>query len=173
MSKNEAVSVNRRMEIISAAIEVFAETGYYRTTTMQVAKRAGISQPYIFRFFATKEELLHAALEASWQRIAESFRRVIATASSDRLEQELIAAYVEIMNVHRSETLLQMQAHTIQEEPIRLAMQAGYREIRGIVLEAFRRHEVPDSEERTKLFLARGMLCNISMALDLPELMEG
>lgn len=65
MAKRETASANRRMEIISAAIEVFAETGYYRATTMQVAKRAGISQPYIFRFFATKEELLLAALEVS------------------------------------------------------------------------------------------------------------
>ncbi|TJY44509.1 TetR/AcrR family transcriptional regulator [Cohnella pontilimi] len=173
MGKNESASVNRRMEIISAAIEVFAETGYYRATTMQVAKRAGISQPYIFRFFSTKEELLLVALEASWQRIADSFRQVIATASPTRLEQELIETYEEIMNAYRSEMLLQMQAQTIQEEPIRMAMQSGFRDIRRIVLEAFQKNGVPDSEERTKLFIARGMLCNISMALGLPELMEG
>lgn len=173
MAKNEAASANRKMDIISAAIEVFAETGYYRATTMQVAKRAGISQPYIFRFFETKEELLLAALEASWQRIADSFRHVIGTAMPAQLEQELVIAYEEILNAHRSEMLLQMQAQTIQEEPIRKAMQSGFREIRGIVLEAFQRNGVKDAEERAKLFLAKGMLCNISMALGLPELMEG
>jgi AcrR family transcriptional regulator len=173
MTKNEAASVNRRSEIVSAAIEVFAETGYYRATTMQVAKRAGISQPYIFRFFQTKEELLLAALEASWQRIADSFRQVIGTSIPTRLERELIIAYEEIMNAHRSEMLLQMQAQTMQEEPIRMAMQSGFRDIRGIVLEAFQRNGVNNSEERTKLFLAKGMLCNISMALGLPELMDG
>ncbi len=172
MAKNETASVNRRMDIISAAIEVFAETGYYRATTMQVAKRAGISQPYIFRFFQTKEELLLAALEASWQRIADSFLQVIGTSMPARLEQDLIVAYEEIMNAHRSETLLQMQAQTIQEEPILKAMQAGFRDIRGIVLEAFQRNGANNAEERTKLFLAKGMLCNISMALGLPELME-
>ncbi|TLS51735.1 TetR/AcrR family transcriptional regulator [Paenibacillus antri] len=173
MAKNDTASINRRADIISAAIEVFAELGYYRTTTMQVAKRAGISQPYIFRFFATKEELLLAALEASWRRIADAFRQVVATASPDRLERELIAAYEEIMTARRSETLLQMQAQTMRDEPIRTAMQSGYRDVRGIVLEAFRVRGLPDPEERAKLFLARGMLCNVSMALDLPELMEG
>jgi AcrR family transcriptional regulator len=162
MTKNETASVNRRLEIISAAIEVFAETGYYRATTMQVAKRAGISQPYIFRFFETKEELLLAALEASWQRVANSFRQIIGTSMPAQLEQELIIAYEEIM-----------KAQTIQEEPIRMAMQSGFRDIRGIVLEAFQRNGVENSKERTKLFLAKGMLCNISMALELPELMEG
>jgi len=172
MAKNESASVNRRMDIISAAIEEFAETGYYRATTMQVARRAGISQPYVFRFFESKEELLLAALETSWQRIAESFRHAIGSASPDRLERELIDIYEEIMQAHRSEILLQMQAQTIREEPIRMAMQSGFREIRGMVLEAFRQNGVPNSEERTNLFLAKGMLCNISMALALPELME-
>ncbi len=39
---------NRKNEILSAAIEVFAEIGYYRATTAKVAERASISQPYIF-----------------------------------------------------------------------------------------------------------------------------
>jgi hypothetical protein len=88
------------------------------------------------------------------------------------LEQELITAYEEILTAHKPEMLLQMQAQTMQEEPIREAMQAGFREIRGIVLEAFQKNAIPNSEERTLLFLARGMLCNISMALGLPELMK-
>lgn len=172
MAKNDNVSANRRADIISAAIEVFAETGYYRTTTAQVAQRAGISQPYVFRFFATKELLLLAALEVSWERVAAAFRQVVSTASSDRLEQELIEAYEELLTVHRQETLLQMQAQTMQEEPIRAAMQAGLREVRSIVLEAFQAKGIPNAEERTLLFLARGMLCNISMSLELPELMQ-
>ncbi|MBE1445324.1 AcrR family transcriptional regulator [Paenibacillus sp. OAS669] len=45
MAKDEKSSVNRKAEIISAVIEVFAETGYYRATTAQVVDRAKISQP--------------------------------------------------------------------------------------------------------------------------------
>lgn len=172
MAKKETASANRRTEMISAAIEVFAETGYYRTTTAQVAQRAGISQPYVFKFFATKEALLLAALEVSWERIAEAFGRVVATASPDQLERELIETYEDILAAHRQETLLQMQAQTMQEEQIRAAMQKGLREVRRIVLEAFRNNKLANPEERTMLFLARGMLCNISMALDVPELMN-
>lgn len=83
MAKSSAISVNRKSDIISAAIEVFAETGYYRATTAQVAERASISQPYIFRFFPTKEALLLAALEASWTRIVESFDQVVKSASAE------------------------------------------------------------------------------------------
>lgn len=173
MAKNNAPSVNRREEIIRAAIGVFAEIGYYKATTAMVAKRAEISQPYVFRFFETKEALLLAALETSWERIADSFRHVAETVSATTLEQELIEAYEGILAAHRPEMLLQMQAQTIPDAPIREVMQQGFKEVRGIVLEAFRKHGIPDPEERTLLFLARGMLCNIAMALDLPELMEG
>ncbi|ASS67562.1 MULTISPECIES: TetR/AcrR family transcriptional regulator [unclassified Paenibacillus] len=173
MAKNESVSANRRSDIISAAIEVFAEAGYYRTTTAQVAQRAGISQPYVFRFFATKEALLLAALEASWERVAESFRQVIASSTGERLERELISAYERILSSHRQETLLQMQAQTMLEEPIRTAMKAGLGEVRRLVQDSFRAAGIPDPEDRTMLFLARGMLCNVSMALNMPELMKG
>jgi AcrR family transcriptional regulator len=169
--KDEKAVVNRKTDIISAAIEVFAETGYYRATTAQVAERAQISQPYIFRFFATKEALLLSALEVSWMRISQSFRQVVDSATPERLESELIKAYEDILASHMNETYLQMQAQTIQEEPIREVMRAGFREVRQIVLDAFVNNKIPNAEERTFLFLARGMLCNISSALDMPELM--
>jgi AcrR family transcriptional regulator len=76
MANNSSTSVNRRSEIVSAAIEVFAEIGYYRATTAKVAERAQISQPSVFRFFSTKEALLQEALEVSWTRILEVFRNV-------------------------------------------------------------------------------------------------
>jgi AcrR family transcriptional regulator len=173
MAKDEKGTVNRKAEIISAAIEVFAESGYYRSTTAQVAERAKISQPYIFRFFATKEALLLSALEVSWARIHQSFRQVVETAAApERLESDLIKAYEEILATHMNETYLQMQAQTMQEEAIREAMRSGFREVRQVVLNAFREKGLQNPEDRTFMFLARGMLCNISWALDMPELVK-
>ncbi|RNB87661.1 TetR/AcrR family transcriptional regulator [Brevibacillus fluminis] len=172
MAKTETTSVNRKAEIISAAIEVFAEIGYYRATTAQVAKRAEISQPYIFRFFSTKEALLLAALEVSWKRVIDSFRKVVESASPEQLETDLIRAYEDILNSYQNEILLQMQAQTIQEDSIREAMRNGFGEVRRMVLDAFHAADIPNAEERTMLFLARGMLCNISIALNMPELKE-
>ncbi|GIO04376.1 TetR family transcriptional regulator [Brevibacillus reuszeri] len=172
MTKSEATSVNRKSEIISAAIEVFAEIGYYRATTAQVATRAKISQPYIFRFFSTKEALLLAALEVSWTRVIDSFRKVVESAAPEQLETDLIQAYDDILNAYQNEILLQMQAQTIQEDSIREAMRNGFGEVRRMVIDAFRAASIPNPEERTMLFLARGMLCNISIALNMPELKE-
>jgi AcrR family transcriptional regulator len=172
MTKIEMTMVNRKSDIISAAIEVFAEIGYFRATTAQVAERANISQPYIFRFFSKKEALLLTALEVSWTRVIDSFRKVVEAAPPGQLETDLIRAYENILDTYQNEVLLQMQAQTIQEDSIREAMRKGYGEVRRIVLDAFRLVGSPNAEERTMLFLARGILCNISVVLAMPELKE-
>jgi AcrR family transcriptional regulator len=165
-----ATSSDRRADILSAAIEVFAEIGYYRATTAQVAERAAISQPYVYRFF-TKESLLVESLEVSWQRIVQAFQRVIDSTAPDQLEEELIQAYEKIMESHSNEILLQMQAQTIRETPIRNAMQKGMNQVKQLVLNAFEEAEISNAEKKTSDFLARGMLCNVAMAIDMPDLM--
>lgn len=172
MTKDAKSFASRRTDIISAAIEVFAETGYYRSTTTQIAERVQISQPYVFHFFESKEDLLLSALELSWSRIIVSFRKVVDSVSSERLEAELIAAYERVADRYHHEVLLQMQAQTMQEEAIQAAMRYGFGEVGKMVLEAFRQAKLPNPEERTMLFLARGVLCNIAKAIRMPELKE-
>jgi AcrR family transcriptional regulator len=171
MARSGTSSVNRRVEIVSAAIEVFAEIGYYRATTAQVAERAEISQPYVYRFF-TKESLLVEALEVSWQRILQAFQQVIDKAEPAELEIGLIRAYEEITYSHRSEILLQMQAQTIQDAPIRSAMRKGLGDVKQLVEKAFEQAGIAEAPERTSIFLARGLLCNVAMAMDMPDLMK-
>lgn len=169
MVKGASTSASRRADIVSAAIEVFAEIGYFRATTAQVAERASISQPYVYRFF-TKESLLVAALDVSHQRILEAFQRVVESAAPELLEIGFIRAYEEIMGSHRNEILLQMQAQTIQDASIRSAMQQGMGRIKQFVQQAFERAGIAEAEARTSDFLARGMLCNVAMAMDMPDL---
>lgn len=102
----------------------------------------------------------------------DSFRIVVETATPDQLENDLIEAYDRILESHKSEILLQMQAQTIQEEVIRQAMQKGMSDVRAMVLEAFTVAGIAEPLKRTMIFLAIGMLCNISTALDMPELKD-
>src|SRR5918994_1962559 len=47
----------RREEILEAAVQAFAHGGLHGTSTEDIARPAGISQPYLFRLFGTKTEL--------------------------------------------------------------------------------------------------------------------
>jgi AcrR family transcriptional regulator len=53
----------RRAEILTAAGQLFAEKGYHRTTTQDIAEAAEVSEGTIYNYFSSKEELLFAIME--------------------------------------------------------------------------------------------------------------
>ncbi len=57
----------RRRQIVEAAAALFSRKGFSGTTTREVARAAGISEPTIFKHFKTKEKLYAAIIEAKVQ----------------------------------------------------------------------------------------------------------
>jgi AcrR family transcriptional regulator len=55
----------RRQMIIEAALALFSRKGFRGTTTREIAEAAGCSEATIFKYFATKDELYSAILEAN------------------------------------------------------------------------------------------------------------
>ncbi len=63
MARTPKVEEDRREQIIDAAMRVFAQKGFARATNRDVAREAGITTGLIYYYFASKEDLLKAALE--------------------------------------------------------------------------------------------------------------
>lgn len=63
-----------RRKLLDATIETLVELGYARLTTIEVARRAGVSQGALFTHFATKGELLGAAVEHLLPRLVRDYR---------------------------------------------------------------------------------------------------
>lgn len=62
-----------RRKLLDATIEALVEQGYARLTTVEVARRAGVSQGALFTHFDTKEELLAVAVEHLFPRIIQDY----------------------------------------------------------------------------------------------------
>src|SRR3990170_3811362 len=62
MSSDRMTAADRREAILEAAVEEIARNGFAGATTADIARRAGISQPYVFRFFPTKKDLCLAGI---------------------------------------------------------------------------------------------------------------
>ncbi len=62
-------AAERRAAILNAALMVFAERSYAGATTAQIARQAGVSEPILYRHFASKQNLYIACLDEAWQRI--------------------------------------------------------------------------------------------------------
>ncbi len=57
-----ALVQRRREQIVTAAVELFATQGFYRTTIQQIARKAGVSTGLIYQYAETKEDVLLLAL---------------------------------------------------------------------------------------------------------------
>ena len=55
-----------RAHLVETAIRVFTEGSYRGTTTAEIARAAGVSEPILYRHFASKRDLYLAALEHVW-----------------------------------------------------------------------------------------------------------
>jgi len=64
MARTPKVVDDRREQIIEAAMHVFAQKGYARATTKDIASAAGITPGLIYHYFENKEALLKAIIEA-------------------------------------------------------------------------------------------------------------
>ncbi len=159
----------RRENVIRAAITEFARGGYKGTSTEVIAKRVGVSQPYLFRLFKNKQELFLAAAT----RCLEDIRRVMADAARDVPPEEVHTAMADAYQKLLADPdalLMQMQIFVA----VASAEAAGDREfgegVRAAWLELWDSSHLllgADTEETTS-FLAYGMLINTLVSLGFP-----
>ena len=81
----------RREQIVGAAMRVFAEKGFRRATTREVAREAGVSEGTIYNYFEDKDALLLTILDKlnETERRAADFEEGMAADFPGFLEQYL------------------------------------------------------------------------------------
>lgn len=72
--RRRLTAAQRYEQVVGAAVFAFAASGYAGTTTDDVARRVGVSQPYIIRLFGTKQALFLAAIDRACNEIEQTFR---------------------------------------------------------------------------------------------------
>jgi AcrR family transcriptional regulator len=166
-----ADKIDKKELIIERAVSLFATNGYYKTTTAQVAKAAGVTQPYVFHFFKNKEELFQAVLERATDRLFEVFEGVQAPA--EHLHLAMGEAFIRLMHTNRDEILMVMQSPSINEPAIRQYVRDRFDYIQMSLTSKFERVGHPNAKAATENFLASGLLITLSEVLTLPSLCAG
>ncbi len=62
--KNKELVTQRRRQIVDAAVELFLQNGFHKTTTRQIARTAGISIGLLYEYISTKEDILYLVCDA-------------------------------------------------------------------------------------------------------------
>jgi AcrR family transcriptional regulator len=172
----------RRDAIVAAATEEFATGGLVGGSTEAIARRVGVSQPYVFQLFGTKKELFLAVVRSCFGRTRLAFEVAAAgwvPGEDPECTTSLGAmgkAYKRLL-ADRTLLLMQLQAYAACSDP----------DVRDVVREEFgglhrRVREISGaSREELDQFFAQGMLLNLGAAVGLPgeaatwtlEAMEG
>jgi AcrR family transcriptional regulator len=151
----------RRDSILDAALVEFAAKGLHGTSTEDVARRAGISQPYVFRLFGTKKALFAEACRRCMREVREAMEAAAAGLSGDEALDAMGRAYIELLEGDPRRLTLQMHMYAASDEPeIREVAREGYGELVRFVEQAS-----GESGARVTRFFAQGMLINVIAAM--------
>jgi AcrR family transcriptional regulator len=157
-------AAERRDSILDAALIEFARGGLAGTSTEAIAKRAGISQPYLFRLFGTKKELFKASAERCLRQTLDLMQTAAAGLRGEEALEAIGRAYMERLG---DSTYLraQMQSYVACEDPeVCEVVRRGYGE-----LVAYAQRVSGANEERIARFFGRGMLLNVLASMNVLE----
>ena len=83
-----------RKKIIKAAVELFSNTGYKKTTTRKIAEVAGVNESTIFRTFKNKDTLFKEILSLS-----NGFKTIINVIKESDLNNDIKALLKTVANL--------------------------------------------------------------------------
>jgi len=157
----------RRDEILDAAMIEFAQHGLEGASTEDIARRAGISQPYVFRLFGTKKELFKATAARCLRETLEIFQRAAEGKRGEEALKAMGQAYRTLLE-DRSRLRAQMQSYAACDDPeICAVVRAGFGDIVAYV------ERVSGADRATvSSWFAKGMLMNVMASMDLLNLDE-
>jgi AcrR family transcriptional regulator len=156
---------DRRQQVLGIAAEEFARGGLHGASTELIARRAGITQAYIFRMFGTKRTLFLDVVVAAFDRLTEGMRAAAGDQTGLAALGPMGLHYHEKL-ADRTSLLLQLQGFAACGDP----------EVRDAVRDCFARMwqmiaEITSLDPVTiKAFLAFGALLSNGAAVQVAEL---
>jgi AcrR family transcriptional regulator len=151
----------RRVAVLDAATKEFAVKGLHGASTEDIARAAGISQPYLFRLFGTKKELYLATS----RRAIDHLYQVFAAASAGKSGMEALTAmgeaYESVMS-DRDRLMLMLKCWASCDDPeICEAVRGAWRNLVDLAERAS-----GETPEAVSAFFSKGTLLTILMGME-------
>jgi AcrR family transcriptional regulator len=166
----------RRTAVVETACRVFAKSSYRGSTTAQIARETGVTEPVLYRHFASKRELYLACLAAAWDQL-----RLLWDKALEREEDQgmwlatLGKTYLQGRAADRIiliDLWIQALTEAADDLEIRRGLREQVREVHGFVADVIRRAQkaggiVPerDADAEAWIFISLGLLSTIDRRL--------
>jgi AcrR family transcriptional regulator len=159
----------RRAHLLETAARVFTEGSYRGTTTAEIARAAGISEPIIYRHFASKRDLYLAALEYVWEQARTGWEQAVAASPGDSCAAvEAIGKgqlSVRSAKLQLAELWVQALGEAAEDPELRKAVRKHMREVHDFVAGLIRNGQAEgtivaerDADAEAWIMLAGGIL---------------
>jgi len=161
-------AAERRGVIVEAAIRAFTTGSYRGTTTAEIARAAGVSEPILYRHFASKRELYLAALDHVWSQAKAKWEEAIA--DSPDIGSAMVAMTQGHVSVHEckfqlAELWVQALSEAAEDSELRKHLRSHMREVHDFTADVIRRGQAEgtlnadrDADAEAWTFLAGGVL---------------
>ena len=161
-------AADRRRHLIETAISLFTEGSYHGTTTAEIARSAGVSEPILYRHFASKRDLYLAALEHVWAKMRESWERTLETSPDACAAIEAIGkGHVSVRSpkLQLAELWVQALSEASEDPELKRRLRVHMREVHDFVAGLVRRGQEQgaiaaerDPDAEAWIMLAGGIL---------------
>jgi len=158
----------RRAHLLETAARVFTEGSYRGTTTAEIARAAGISEPIIYRHFASKRDLYLATLEYVWEQARTGWEQTVAASPDSCAAVEAIGKgqlSVRSAKLQLAELWVQALGEASEDPELRKALRKHMREVHDFVAGLIRNGQAEgvivaerDADAEAWIMLAGGIL---------------
>jgi AcrR family transcriptional regulator len=161
-------AAERRRHLVETAIRLFTEGSYRGTTTAEIARAAGVSEPILYRHFHSKRDLYLAGLEHVWEKTRAEWERKLEGAPDACAAVEAIAKghmSVRSAKLQLAELWVQALSEASEDAELRQHLRRHMREVHAFVASLVRRGQDQgvisserDPESEAWIMLAGGIL---------------
>src|ERR1700748_2676414 len=161
-------AADRRRHLVETAIRLFTEGSYHGTTTAEIARAAGVSEPILYRHFASKRDLYLAALEDVWAKTREAWERKLDETTDGCASMEAIAkrhVSLRTPKLQLAELWVQALGEASEDPVLRRHLRRHMREVHDFVADLVRRGQEQgaiakerDADSEAWIMLAGGLL---------------
>ncbi len=168
-------AAERRRALVEAALRVFSEGSYAGATTSQIAREAGVSEPILYRHFASKRELYFACLDRAWIRIRERIEKEIDELGPEVGWRAVGPATMREMKVVLPSLWMQAITEAGEDPEIRRHVRGHMRQVHDFFADVLRRvqeqggiHPDRDPDTEAWVFIAGSLLVSVADRLGGP-----
>lgn len=162
----------RRAAVLEVATQIFAKGSYHGATTAEIARTAGVTEPILYRHFASKRDLYLSCLDATWAETRTMWEAAIAAEPDPALWIGAMGrSYLAAKDKRGHIALLWVQAMTeaSADPEIRRFIRRQIREVHSFVADVIRRAQTAggvvrerDPDAEAWLFISIGLLATVS-----------